>query len=97
MAAKTGKQVAVRWIRSDKTREPAERISVLVASGFIVGESLFNVALSGLIVGLDDGEPLALANPPGEGMQMLLAGIVGLVVVVGLYVWSRRAADKVDD
>lgn len=87
----------VNWVNGDKTREPAKRLAVLVASGFIVGESLFNVALSGLIVGTGNGEPLALGIEIGEGMQMVLATAVAAVVVMGLYVWCRRAADKVDD
>lgn len=87
----------VNWVNGDKTREPAKRLAVLVASGFIVGESLFNVALSGLIVGTGNGEPLAIGIEIGEGMQMVLATAVAAVVVMGLYVWCRRAADKVDD
>jgi hypothetical protein len=35
-------------------------------SGFIVGESLFNVALAGLIVLSGKGEPLAIANSLSE-------------------------------
>lgn len=87
----------VNWVKNDKTREPAKRLAVLVASGFIVGESLFNVALSGLIVGLDDGEPLALGIEINEGLQMLIAVAVAATVTIGLYIWSRRAAAKVDD
>ena len=42
---------------SDEKRVKARNEKgTLIASGFIVGESLFNVALSALIVGLDDGE-----------------------------------------
>ena len=37
-------------------------MGVLIMSGFIVGESLFNVALAGLIVATKKGEPLAIAN-----------------------------------
>ena len=87
----------VNWVNGDKTREPAKRLAVLVASGFIVGESLFNVALSGLIVGTGDGEPLALGIEIGEGMQQVLAAAVAAVVVMGLYVWCRRTASTVDD
>ena len=87
----------LRWVSRDKTREPAERIAVLVASGFIVGESLFNVALSGLVVGTGADEPLALGWAPGEPIQMVLAVVVAAAVVIGLYFWSREAAGKVDD
>jgi putative OPT family oligopeptide transporter len=86
-----------RWVAGDKTREPARRLAVLIMSGFIVGESLFNVALSGLIVGLDSGEPLTLGWAPPETIQMVLSVAVAALVVGGLYRWARQAADKVDD
>jgi putative OPT family oligopeptide transporter len=38
----------------------AQHLGVLVASGMIVGESLFGVLLAGLIVGLNNDAPLAL-------------------------------------
>ncbi len=86
----------VNWVKTDRTREIAKRLAVLVASGFIVGESLFNVALSGLIIGTGDGEPLDLGITLGEGMQMAIAALVGAAVVMALYVWCRRAAQRVE-
>ncbi|MYM36431.1 oligopeptide transporter, OPT family [Duganella sp. FT94W] len=70
--------------------ESAKRIGVLVMSGFIVGESLFNVALAGMIVLSGKGEPLAIANGMGEGTTMLIALLVGAAIVSGLYRWSAR-------
>jgi putative OPT family oligopeptide transporter len=92
-----GGWIYARWVAGDATREPAKRLAVLVMSGFIVGESLFNVALSALIVGSGDGEPLAFGWAPGEGVQMLFAVLLAALIVVGLYRWSRQAADKIDD
>jgi len=88
--------VYVNWVHSDRTREIAKRLAVLVASGFIVGESLFNVALSGLIIGTGTGEPLALGIEIGEGMQMLIAAVVGISLVLAFYAWCRRAAARVE-
>ncbi|WP_430425868.1 OPT family oligopeptide transporter [Phenylobacterium sp.] len=72
--------------------ESAKRLGVLVVSGLIVGESLFNVALAGLIVVTNSGSPLALA-PEGFGPApvLALAGYVG--VMAFLYGWAgqRRA------
>ncbi|MCC6920971.1 MAG: oligopeptide transporter, OPT family [Alphaproteobacteria bacterium] len=87
----------VRWVSRDKTGEPAKRLAVLVMSGFIVGESLFNVALSALIVGLDDGEPLAFGWAPPESVQMILSVVLAIAIVGWLYRWARQAAYKVDD
>lgn len=86
----------MRWVGQGERGAIAKRLAVLVASGFIVGESLFNVALSGIIVGTDNGAPFALPHPPGEGMQTALAVFAGAALVVGLYVWCRRAARRVE-
>ncbi len=75
--------------------EPAKRLGVLVMSGFIVGESLFNVALAGLIVSTGEGEPLALPIHLGEGPGMLIAVVAGIAVVGGLYRWAARTALRV--
>ncbi|MRW86323.1 oligopeptide transporter, OPT family [Pseudoduganella sp. FT26W] len=75
--------------------ESAKRIGVLVMSGFIVGESLFNVALAGLIVLSGKGEPLAVANSMSEGASMVVALIVGVAIVWGLYRWSARNGEAV--
>jgi len=75
--------------------EVAKRLSVLVMSGFIVGESLFNVALAALIVVSGNGEPMAIANGLSEAQTMVVALIVGIVFVGGLYRWSARNGKQV--
>ncbi len=82
-----------RWAEKGRGSEPAKRMGVLIASGFIVGESLFNVALAGLIVASGNGEPLALGFAPDEHMAMILAVVAAAVVIVTLYVWGRRKAE----
>jgi putative OPT family oligopeptide transporter len=75
--------------------EPAKRMGVLIMSGFIVGESLFNVALAGLIVWTDTGEPLAIANGLSEGQTMIVATVLGAGLVGGLYRWAATNAKRV--
>jgi putative OPT family oligopeptide transporter len=75
--------------------EPAKRLAVLVMSGFIVGESLFNVALAGLIVASNTGEPLAIANGMSESTHMIIALVLGAAVVTTLYRWAARNAERV--
>jgi ABC-type amino acid transport system permease subunit len=65
-------------------------------SGFIVGESLFNVALAGLIVVSGKGEPLAIANSLSEAHTMIIALVVGIAVVWGLYRWSAKSGREVN-
>ena len=57
-----------------------------------MGESLFNVALAGLIVLSGKGEPLAIATNLSEAGGMLIALFVGGAVVAGLYRWSANSA-----
>jgi len=75
--------------------EPAKRMGVLIMSGFIVGESLFNVALAGLIVSTGTGEPLAIANGLSEGQTMIVATLLGAGLVIALYRWAATNARRV--
>jgi uncharacterized oligopeptide transporter (OPT) family protein len=63
-----------------------QRLGVLVASGMIVGESLFGVVNSGLIVALKNEAPLALV---GEDFAAAWAiGLVSFVALIALlYGW----------
>ena len=78
-------------IQSSPNPERAERLGTLVASGLIVGESLWGVVLAGLIVGLSNDAPLALVGEdfaPGPWLGLIL--FVALIVV--LYGWMLRRA-----
>ena len=85
-----------RAMKNKKHGEAASRLGVLVMSGFIVGESLFNVALAGLIVLTNKGEPLAIATGLGESAGMIIATAVGGAMVVALYRWSAKSARAIE-
>lgn len=72
--------------------EVAKRLGVLMVSGLIVGESLFNVALAGLIVGTGKGTPLALVGDSFDGAGKWLALVAYAACAFGLYAWSARRA-----
>jgi putative OPT family oligopeptide transporter len=75
--------------RSAPNPERAERLGTLVASGLIVGESLWGVINAGLIVGLSKDAPLALV-PEAFAFAPWL-GILGFVgLIVWLYGWMLR-------
>jgi len=82
-------------VAKDRMAEPAKRLGVLIASGFIVGESLFNVALAGLIVGTQKPNPLEVPFAPSEHVGMIFALIAAAVVVFTLYSWARKSANKI--
>ncbi|NRR33804.1 oligopeptide transporter, OPT family [Oxalobacteraceae bacterium] len=85
-----------RAVEHKQGGETAKRLGVLIMSGFIVGESLFNVALAGLIVLSGDGEPLAIANGMSETQTMIVALIAAAAVVGGLYRWSANSGKTVN-
>jgi putative OPT family oligopeptide transporter len=78
-----------RRTRSARNPERAERLGTLVASGLIVGESLWGVLNAGLIVGLSKDAPIALV-----GEDFVLGPWLGLFAFVGiiilLYGWMLR-------
>lgn len=79
-----------RYVHDKTWGKAAKRTAVLVMSGFIVGESLFNVGLAGLIVLTGTGEPLAIANGLSATQTMAIAAALGVVVVTALYRWTIK-------
>jgi putative OPT family oligopeptide transporter len=80
------------WLYNRAVRTArAEQLGVLIASGMIVGESLFGVINAGLIVGANRDAPLAVV--PAD---FALAAPVAVAVFVGLtaalYGWLLRRA-----
>ncbi|MFA4893312.1 OPT family oligopeptide transporter [Brevundimonas sp.] len=82
-------------IKTTRFADVGRRMGVLLASGLIVGESLFLVMTAGVIVSTGDDAPFAML-PEGSTWPAMLAGIaafVGLTLV--LYGWVRGRAAKV--
>ncbi len=79
-----------RWARSQSNPEFAERMGVLMATGFIVGESLFGVAFAGIVAATNSDAPLALVaeNP----LAVPLALILFATAIGALYARLRRQA-----
>ncbi len=69
----------------------AQRLGVLVASGMIVGESLFGVFNAGLIVAANRDAPLAVV-PADFAYATPFAAILFVVLTVLLYGWLLRRA-----
>jgi putative OPT family oligopeptide transporter len=80
-----------RRVRSTADPERAERLGTLVASGLIVGESLWGVINAGLIVGFSNDAPIGLLPETFAPAPWLgLLGFIG--VIVWLYSWMLRRA-----
>jgi putative OPT family oligopeptide transporter len=78
-------------VGSSAQGEILKRFGVLLASGFIVGESLLGILNAGLIVSTDNPTPLALV--PADFAQ---AGVIGAVLfgalILASYTWVSRQA-----
>ncbi|HKA88226.1 MAG TPA: oligopeptide transporter, OPT family [Haliangiales bacterium] len=84
----TGRWYAVR-IRRAADPARAEQLGVLVASGLIVGESLFGVLNAGLIVAFATDAPLGLV-PASFPPASILGVLAFIAMVVWLYRWMLR-------
>jgi len=67
----------------------AEQLGVLVASGLIVGESLWGVINAGLIVGLSKDAPIALV-PESFAAAPWLGALLFIAAIALLYGWMLR-------
>ena len=80
--------------RSMPNPERAERLGTLVASGLIVGESLWGVINAGLIVGFSKDAPIGLV--PEDFAPGVWLGVLGFVgTIVWLYGWMLRRSRAV--
>jgi len=67
----------------------AERLGTLVASGLIVGESLWGVLNAGLIVGFNNDAPIGFF--PADFAPAKVLGVIGFIAaIVWLYGWMLR-------
>lgn len=67
-----------------------KQLGVLLASGFIVGESLFGVLLAGIIVVASTAAPLALVGDAFQNAATALGAAAFVVVLGWLYAWTAR-------
>ena len=81
-----------RWARRSADPDGAERTGVLLATGMIVGESLWGVAFAGIVYATNSDAPLAIAGNGWE--QWALAGgtVLFLTLVWILYRYAKRVA-----
>jgi len=81
-----------RWADRRPNAEFAKRMGVLMATGFIVGESLFGVAFAGIVAGSGAETPLAVVGEHFETYAVWLGPIVFAGLIGMLYRRTKRAA-----
>jgi hypothetical protein len=79
-----------RWALRQSNPEFAERMGVLMATGFIVGESLFGVAFAGIVAATDSDAPMALVAENPWAVPLSVIAFFG--VIWALYARLRRWA-----
>ncbi len=81
-----------KWAERAPNPAFAERLGVLMATGLIVGESLFGVAFAAIVGATDNDSPLALVEEFGWAVPLGLVLFVG--AIAWLYMKTRREADQ---
>jgi putative OPT family oligopeptide transporter len=81
-----------KWAKRAGNPEFAQRMGVLLATGVIVGESLFGVIFAGIVAATNSNAPLALVHNFGWAVPI---GLILFVVLVGaLYLWTKSQASS---
>lgn len=84
-----------RTIKGTTFADVGRRMGVLLASGLIVGESLFGVLTAGVIVATRDDAPFAML-PEGSSWPAGVAGVIAFFgLAFALYAWVRSRSAKV--
>ena len=86
-----------RWIANRPYPPIVRRLVVLLASGLIVGESLFGVLLAGLIVVTNKATPLAVVGDNFQFEALVLAGTGFVAVVAVIYTAIAKVGRWVSD
>lgn len=77
-------------VAGTKHPEGAKRLGVLLATGLIVGESLFGVLNAGIIGASGKAEPLAIMPESYEGWANLIGIVVFFAMIFICYRWVAR-------
>ncbi|MDT7682975.1 MAG: hypothetical protein QOG57_3285 [Pseudonocardiales bacterium] len=82
-----------RWAeRRGGDVELTKRLGVLMATGLIVGESLFGVVFAGIVAATGKEAPLAVVGEGFETWAIPIGVVVFVAAVLGLYRATRRSA-----
>jgi putative OPT family oligopeptide transporter len=79
-----------RWAARRPQADRAKQLGILIASGLIVGESLFGVLLAGVIVFSGNASPLGLVGDAFVPASNVIGLVAFVLVVAGLFGVTRR-------
>ena len=81
-----------KWAARQTNAEFAQRMGVLLATGLIVGESLFGVVFAGLVAATGKDAPLALVEENPWAVPVSILAFV--LIVLAFYAWTKREAAR---
>jgi len=79
-----------KWAARAPNPEFAQRMGVLLATGLIVGESLFGVVFAGIVAATNSDAPLAVVKD--FNLAIPLGIVVFAAAVIVLYAWTKKQA-----
>ncbi len=79
-----------KWARRSSNPEFAERMGVLLATGLIVGESLFGVIFAGIVAATNSDAPLGLVKDFAWAVPFGL--VLFAIANAALYLWTKGQA-----
>ncbi len=79
-----------RWAAGRPQPDRTKQLGVLVASGLIVGESVFGVILAGLIVVLGNPSPLGLVGDAFAPAANVIGTVAFALAIAALFAMARR-------
>ena len=79
-----------KWAARAPNPEFAQRMGVLLATGLIVGESLFGVIFAGIVAATNSDAPLAVVKD--FNLAIPLGIVVFAAAVIVLYAWTKKQA-----
>ncbi len=74
--------------------EAGKRLGVLLASGFIVGESLIGIGVALAVVATGAATPLAVVGDAFQPFAVVLTFGAFIAIILGLYTWFGRMAAR---
>lgn len=94
-----------RWVANKPNPHAARRLGVLIASGLIVGESLWGVLYAGIILAAqghvihaaDPQSPLAIVGDAFAGASQWIGIALFVIIPLALYGWIGRRARTLPD
>lgn len=81
-----------RWAGGTRDAEGTRRLGTLLATGMIVGESLFGVVFAGIVAATGSDAPLAIVGDGFAGAALVIGPLLFAALTWALYRRARRLA-----